>query len=125
MQAVGVRGKRRHREVFLSGVGVKLVGERVEAHEPPVILTPNMFLGFENPQVMRDLAIAHLKSAHQRTEMTARVGREIPHQPTALVAAVRGFVGLAKKAKEPQARHRCGEAERFVGGSGDHEQREQ
>lgn len=121
LQAVGIGRKRGNGEVFLLGARMKLVRERVESDQSSVVLAPHMFFGLEDSQMVGDLSVAHVQSTHQGTEMASRVGCQIPHQATPLIASVRGFVSFAKKTEEPQARHGGGETKRFVGGGGDDE----
>ena len=121
LQAVGVGRKRGNGEVFFLGARVKLIRERVESDQPPVVLTPNVLFGFEDSQMVGDLAVAHVQSTHQGTEMAPWVGCQVPHQATSLIASVRGFVRFAKKTEEPQARHGGGETKRFIGGGSDDE----
>lgn len=121
LQAVGVGRKRGNGEVFLLGARMKLVRERVESDQSSVVLAPHMFFGLEDSQMVGDLSVAHVQSTHQGTEMAPRVGCQIPHQSTSLIASVRGFVRFAKKTEEPQARHGGGETKRFIGRSSDDE----
>ena len=103
LQAVRVRRKRWNGKIFFAGVGIEFVGEWIKSDQAAVALSPNVFFSLKNTKVMRDLSVAHVKGAHEGPEVASRIGREVAHQSTALVSSVRGFMGFADEAEEPQA----------------------
>ena len=50
-----------------------------------------------------DLSVAHVKRSHQGAEVASRVGRQVPHQASTLVAPIGGLMCPTNHTEEPQA----------------------
>ena len=72
LQAVRVGRKRWNGKIFFAGVGIEFVGEWIKSDQAAVALSPNVFFSLKNTKVMRDLPVAHVKGAHEGTEVAPR-----------------------------------------------------